>query len=107
VPAAERREQVLAWQEAGQASLEPVQQPCATLMSSCEPGGVVGSEAAAFPTDHVDFERCCKGPTGHARRLHGPRHAGVRMVRQGPTLMVAREAHGHHEEPLTVDALLP
>jgi len=43
--------------------------------------GVVGGEAADFPTDNVDLERWFKGPKGHERRIHGQSHAGVRMVR--------------------------
>ena len=67
----------------------------------------VGGEAADFPTDNVDLEHWFKGPKGHERRIHGHRHAGVRIVRQGPTLMLALDAHVHHEEPLTVDDLTP
>ena len=107
VPAEERREQFLSLQEAWQSSLDPVHQHCAKIMISCEPGVFVGSEAADFPTDNLDLERWFKGPKGHERRIHGHRHAGVRIVRQGPTLMLALDAHVHHEEPLTVDDLMP
>ena len=105
--AEERREQFLSLQEAWQSSLDPVHQHFATIMSSFEPGVFVGSEAADFPTDNLDLERWFKGPKGHERRIHGHRHAGVRIVRQGPTLMLALDAHVHHEEPLTVDDLMP
>jgi hypothetical protein len=73
----------------------------------CAPGVLVGGEAADFPTDNWDLERGCKGPNGHERRIQGHRHAGVRLVRQGPTLLWALEAHVHHKEPLTVDELTP
>ena len=105
--AEERREPCLSWQEAWQSSLDPVHQHCAKIMISLEPGVFVGSEAADFPTDHWALERWCKGPTGHERRLQGQRHAGVRMVRHGPTLLLALEAHVHHEESLTVDDRMP
>ena len=107
VTAEERQAQFLSWQEAWQASTDPLQQPCAKMMRSFEPGWLVGGEAADFPTDNVDLERWFKGPKGHERRIHGHRHAGVRLVRQGPTLMLALEAPGHHKEPLTVDDLTP
>ena len=107
VTAEERRAQFLSLQEAWQSSLEPVHQHFAKMMSSFEPGVFVGSEAADFPTDNLDLERWFKGPKGHERRIHGHRHAGVRIVRQGPTLMLALDAHVHHEEPFTVDDLTP
>ena len=107
VTAKERQAQFLSLQEAWQSSLEPVHQHFAKMMSSFEPGVFVGSEAADFPTDNLDLERWFKGPKGHERRIHGHRHAGVRIVRQGPTLMLALDAHVHHEEPLTVDDLTP
>ena len=107
VTAKERQAQFLSLQEAWQSSLEPVHQHFAKMMSSFEPGVFVGGEAADFPTDNVDLERWFKGPKGHERRIHGHRHAGVRIVRQGPTLMLALDAHVHHEEPFTVDDLTP
>jgi hypothetical protein len=55
----------------------------------------------------LDLERRFKRPKGHERRLHGRRHAGVRIVQQGPTLRLALDAHVHHESPLTVDDLQP
>ena len=105
VTAEERRAQFLSLQEAWQSSMDPVHQHFAKTMSSFEPGVVVGGEATDFPTDNLDLERWFKRPKGHERRIHGHRHAGVRIVRQGPTLMLALDAHVHPEEPFTVDAL--
>jgi hypothetical protein len=103
----ERAARCIALQQAWQASTDPVEQHVATMMSSFAPGLFVGGEAADFPADHWDLERWCKGPKGHARRLHGHRHAGVRIVWQGPTLMWALDAHVHHDSPLTVEDLEP
>ena len=94
-------------QEAWQSSADPVYQHFAKMLSSFEPGLFVGGEAADFPTDNLDLERWFKGPKGHERRIHGHSHAGVRIVRQGPTLMLALDAHVHHKEPFTVDDLTP
>ena len=105
--AEERKTRFLSLQEAWQSSTDPIYQHFAKMMSSFEPGVFVGGEAADFPTDNVDLERWFKGPKGHERRIHGHRHAGVRIVRQGPTLMLALDAHVHHEGPLTVDDLEP
>jgi hypothetical protein len=107
VPTEERREQFLSLQEAWQSSLDPVHQHFAKIMISFEPGVFVGGEAADFPTDNLDLERWFKGPKGHERRIHGHRHAGVRIVRQGPTLMLALDTHVHHEGPFTGDDLMP
>jgi hypothetical protein len=103
----EREARCIALQQAWQSSTDPVEQHCAKLMSSFEPGVFVGGEAADFPADNWDLERCFKGPKGHERRIHGHRHAGVRIVWQGPTLMVALDAHVHHESLLTVEDLEP
>ena len=43
------------WQE-WEASVDPMHQPLAKVMSSCEPGLFVGGEEADFPADNVDVE---------------------------------------------------
>jgi hypothetical protein len=107
VTAEERQAQFLSLQETWQASTDPIPQHFAKMMSSFEPGVFVGGEAADLPMDNLDLERWLKGPKGHERRIHGHSHAGVRIVRQGPTLMLALDAHVHHKEPLTGDDLTP
>lgn len=94
------------WQE-WEASVDPMHQQFAKVMSSFEPGLFVGGEGADFPADNLDLERWFKRPKGHERRIHGRRHAGVRLVQQGPTLMLALDAHVHHNGPFTVDDLEP
>ena len=103
----EREAQFVAlWQE-WEASGDPIYQQFAKVMSSFEPGLFVGGEVADFPEDNLDLERWFKRPKGHERRIHGRRHAGVRLVQQGPTLMLALDAHVHHNGPFTVDDLAP
>ena len=94
------------WQE-WEASVDPIHQQFAKVMSSFEPGLFVGGEEAEFSADNVDLERWFKRPKGHERRIHGRRHAGIRLVQQGPTLMLALDAHVHHPGPFTVDDLEP
>ena len=94
------------WQE-WEASVDPIHQQFAKVMSSFEPGLFVGGEGADVPADNLDLERWFKRPKGHERRIHGRRHAGVRLVQQGPTLMLALDAHVHHHGPFTVDDLEP
>jgi len=103
----EREAQFVAlWQEWG-ASVDPMHQQFAKVMSSFAPGLFVGGEGADLPVDNLDLERWFKRPKGHERRIHGRRHAGVRLVQQGPTLMLALDAHVHHPGPFTVDDLEP
>ena len=103
----EREAQFVAlWQEWG-ASVDPIHQQFAKVMSSFESGLFVGGEGADLPVDNLDLERWFKRPKGHERRIHGRRHAGVRLVQQGPTLMLALDAHVHHPGPFTVDDLEP
>ncbi len=101
----ERETQVLLLWQQWESSADPVQQHFAKLMGSFEPGLFVGGEAADFPMDNLALERWFKGPKGHERRIYGRRHTGVRIVRQGPTLMLALDAHVHHDAPFTVDDL--
>jgi hypothetical protein len=103
----EREARFIALQQMWQSSIDPVHQHFAKIMSSFAPGVFVGGEAADFPADHLDLERWFKGPKGHERRIHGHRHAGVRLVQQGPTLMLALDAHVHQDGPFTVGDLEP
>jgi hypothetical protein len=103
----ERETQCIVLRQQWQSSADPIEPHFAKMMRRFEPGVFVGGEAADVPADHVALERWFTGPKGHERRMHGRRHAGVRIVRQGPTLMLALDAQGHHDGPLTVDDLEP
>ena len=103
----EREARFISLQQAWQSSTDPIQQHFAKMMSSLKPGLFIGGEAADFPVDNLDLERWFRGPKGHERRIHGHRHAGVRIVQQGPTLMLALDAHVHHDGLFTVGDLAP
>jgi hypothetical protein len=103
----EREAQFILRRQEWESSADPMHQHFAKMMSSFEPGLFVGGESADFPADNLDLERWFKRPKGHERRLHGRRHAGVRIVQQGPTLLLALDAHVYHDGPLTVDDLEP
>ncbi len=103
----EREAQFILRRQEWESSADPMHQHFAKMMRSFELGLFVGGESADFPADNLDLERWFKCPKGHERRLHGRRHAGVRIVQQGPTLMLALDAHVHHNGPLTVDDLAP
>ena len=103
----DREAQFVSLRQEGESSADPIQQQLAKVMRSFQPGLFVGGEAVDVPEDNLDLERWFKCPKGHERRIHGRRHAGVRIVQQGPTLMLALDAHGHHDGPFTVDDLQP
>ena len=58
-------------------------------------------------TDNLDLERWFRLPKSHERRIHGRRHAGIRLVLEGPTLVHALDTHAAHPEPFTAEDLLP
>src|SRR5262249_27349324 len=76
-------------------------------MASFSAGLFVGGDTLPFLQDNLDLERWFRKPKGHERRIHGHRHAGVRIVQEGPTLLLALDAHGTHPEPFTAHDLEP
>lgn len=58
----------------------------AKVMVSFRPGLFVRAKLRAYPHDNLDLERWFRCPKSHERRIHGHRHAGIRIVRDGPTL---------------------
>jgi hypothetical protein len=57
--------------------------------------------------DNLELERWFRKPKRHERQIHGRRHAGVRMVQEGPTLVLVLDAHDRHPGPFTAEELLP
>ena len=104
---AERHEQCARVQERLQQRTDPVRQHMGRVMASFAPGLFVGGEACDLPQDTLDLERWFRHPKGHERRIHGHRHAGVRLVQEGPTLLLALDAHLTHPEPFTAVDLVP
>jgi hypothetical protein len=86
---------------------DPIHQQMASVMMSFLPGLFVGTGTFEEIRDNLDLERWFRLPKGHERRIHGHRHAGIRIVLEGPTLVQALDAHVAHPEPFTVDDLLP
>lgn len=71
------------------------------LMLRFAAGLFAGDDAWDLPDDNLDLERFFRGPKSHERRIHGRRHAGVRLVQEGPTLVPALDAHMTHPHPFT------
>ena len=77
------------------------------VMASFQPGLFAGGGRADLPRDNLDLERWFRLPKGHERRIHGRCHAGVRIVQEGPTMLLALDAHRHPPEPFTEADLRP
>lgn len=90
-----------------QSSDNLIQRQMGKVMASFQGGLFVGGDDADLPRDNLDLERWFRRPKGHERHIHGRKHAGVRIVQEGPTLVHALDAHLGHPEPLTSDDLLP
>jgi hypothetical protein len=90
-----------------EATEDPIRHHMATVMISFLAGLFVGEEDYEGIRDNLDLERWFRLPKSHERRIHGRRHAGVRLVQTGATLVPALDAHAAHPAPLTVEDLLP
>jgi hypothetical protein len=86
---------------------DPIHRQMAVLMQSFRAGLFAGDDTFDPIHDNLDLERWFRLPKGHERRIHGHRHAGVRIVQEGPTLVHALDAHHTHPKPFDVDDLLP
>ncbi len=86
---------------------DPIHGQMVGLMRSFRAGLFAGGDTFDQVHDNLDLERWFRLPKGHERRIHGHRHAGVRIVQEGPTLVHALDAHHTHPEPFGVDDLLP
>ncbi len=78
----------------------------AVVMTSFLAGLFVGEGTFEDIRDNLDLERWFRLPKSHERRIHGHRHAGIRIVLEGPTLVHALDAHAAHPGPFTVEELL-
>jgi hypothetical protein len=90
-----------------EATEDPIRHGMATVMLSFLAGLFVGEGAYEAIRDNLELERWFRLPKGHERRIHGHRHAGIRLVLEGATLVLALDAHASHPGPFAVDDLLP
>ena len=83
------------------ANEDTIWQQMGRVMSSFKPGLFAGGGRGDWPQDNLDLERWFRLPKGHERRIHGRCHAGVRIVQEGATMMLALDAHRQHPQPFT------
>jgi hypothetical protein len=105
--ATERQAQFTRLQEEFAGLDTPFYHHVAGVMASFAAGLFVGGDTLPGLQDNLDLERWFRKPKGHERRIHGHRHAGVRIVQEGPTLLLALDAHVTHPEPFTAHDLEP
>jgi hypothetical protein len=86
---------------------DPIHQHMVRVMISFLAGLFVGGAKVEGIKDNLDLERWFRLPKSHERRIHGHRHAGIRIVQEGPTLVHALDAHVPHPQPFTGEDLLP
>jgi hypothetical protein len=84
-----------------------IHQPMAKVMISCLAGLFVGGAELDGIKDNRDRERWFRRPKSHERRIHGHRHAGIRIVPEGPPMVPALDAQVTHPQPFTVEDRLP
>jgi hypothetical protein len=85
---------------------DPVRMQMAVVMAAFMVGLFAGPEVAEDVQDNLELERWFRLPKGHERRIHGRKHAGVRLVQEGATLMPVLDAHKDREEPYQAEQLL-
>jgi len=86
---------------------DPARQQMACVMENWEKGLFAGGDDFGLPRDNLDLERFFKLPKSHERRLHGRAHAGIRIVQEGPSLLLVLNAHLDHPQPLSISDLIP
>lgn len=104
---AQRRERFESLQVELAGAGDEVRHQMGAVMLSFLAGLFVGGEDKGLPQDNLELERWFRLPKGHERRIHGHRHAGVRLVQQGATLIPALDAHRSHDGRFTAEDLQP
>lgn len=89
-----------------QRSDDAVRTQMAVVMVAFSVGLFAGAEVDQEIRDNLDLERWFRLPKGHERRIHGHKHAGVRLVQEGATLMPTLDAHKERDKPFAVNDLL-
>jgi hypothetical protein len=103
----ERQEEFEALIDRFEATEDPIRHGMAAVMLSFLDGLFVGEPEYEAIRDNLELERWFRLPKSHERRIHGHRHAGIRLVLDGATLVPALDAHASHPGPFTADDLLP
>ena len=90
-----------------QAEREPIALKMAGMMERWKSGLFAGGDALDALRDNLDLERWFKLPKSHERKIHGRQHVGTRVVHEGPSLMLALDAHHSHRHMFNQEELAP
>ena len=90
------------WHNSG----DTVRVQMAVGMAAFRVGLFAGAEVAEEIHDNLELERWFRLPQGHERRIHGRKHAGVRLGQEGATLMPVLDAPKGREAPYQAEELL-
>lgn len=85
---------------------DPVRMQMAVVMAAFMMGLFAGRDVDQEIVDNLELERWFRLPKGHERRIHGRKHAGVRLVQEGATLMPVLDAHKGREGPYQAEELM-
>lgn len=105
-PSRQRRRRFRRLQRRLRASPDRIRRQMATVMAAFVVGLFAGGDLTGLAVDNLDLERWFRLPKGHERRIHGHRHAGVRLVHEGATLIPVLDAHRDREKPYGAADLL-
>lgn len=86
---------------------DPVKNNIAGFMNRFRDGLFAGGDNLEIPDDNLDLERWFKTPKGHERKINGHKHAGTRIVYEGPILLPTLDAHKSSERQFQVEELQP
>lgn len=106
-PTKERRKRFRSLTRSLRGAEDPIKSNIAGIMDRFERGLFAGGDRLDALSDNMDLERWFRLPKSHERRIHGRQHAGTRMVVEGPSLVLALDAHHEHPRPFTERELEP
>ncbi len=86
---------------------DPVKQHMSGFMTRFSDGLFSGGDNLEIPEDNQDLERWFKTPKSHERKINGHKHAGTRIVYEGPTLLPTLDAHKSSLRAFKIEELLP
>lgn len=86
---------------------DPIRQQMGAIMKRFLHGLFAGGPDLNFLNDNLDLERWFRNPKSHERKIHGRQHAGVRIVHEGPSLVLVLDAHLAHPRPFSEEELEP
>lgn len=86
---------------------DPVLNSMSKVMESWQLGLFAGGDALDHLRDNLDLERWFRYPKSHQRKINGHKHVGTSVVEEGPSLLLALDAHLSHRRPFEIEELLP